>query len=246
MKIKEIHKKIIDLFNQNKIPWLTCNLPMENLHSWAISTKKRLKLKDTFESSVTELFWTMSQIQISLGNALIAKESCKYTKGTKGVAYTQNQVPNMIEIPEIHFWHHVYCCVECIYRCWERITIILKDSCYPDCSEKLYFDGMITMLDKDKIFNINPKFHKLKQKRKSWNTIASYRNKLSHHQSSPFKRTKINGEVSNLCGPRGEYLFKLEYSSDNLNIEVDKMKNMYLKLLPVMKSMKEFIDHIKR
>ncbi len=245
MKIEDIHKEVADLFKKYKYPWLTLNLSMENLHQWSMITSRRLKLnEEDFQCAVTELFWSLSHVQLALGYMLIARESSQFPRGIKGTSYQVKDIPLMLEIPEIHFRYHSSCGIECIYRCWERMASILLKACYPKCIGKFYFDEIVNKIRKDEKYNKNPKLHDLEKQIKHWNKIAGMRNNLSHKASSPFKDIKIEGTVANIYGPRGRRIPKFNYSSKNLVEETNKIKDEYLKLLPAMKAVNEFVDKI--
>ncbi len=246
MKIEDIHKEITDLFKKYKYPWLTLNLSMKNLHKWSIATSERLKLNEKdFQDAMSELFWSLSHVQLALGYMLIARNSCKFPKGINGTAYQEEDIPS-IGLPEIHFCYHSSFSIECIYRCWERMALVLLKACYPKCSSKFYFNGVVNKIDKDGNYNRNPKLYNLKKQIKHWDKVAGIRNELSHGTgSSPMKNIKIEGEISNIYGLRGERILKGKYSSKNLIEETNKIKDKYLKLLPAMKAVIEFIDNIR-
>ena len=85
IQIQGIQKEIARFFKKYKIPAVTHNLPMENLHQWSDKVADHFKLdREEFRQSVTELFWSISHVQLALGYALIAKESCAYPKGIQG------------------------------------------------------------------------------------------------------------------------------------------------------------------
>src|SRR3989338_7324511 len=125
IEIKKIHEVIGEFFKKYKIPAITLNLPIENLGQWAHKVAIHFNLdQDEVRQSVTELFWSVGYVQLSLGYVLIARQSCKFPKGICGEVFREEDIPLMMEIPEMHFWLHVYNCYECIYRCWERISTV--------------------------------------------------------------------------------------------------------------------------
>lgn len=245
MEIQKIQEEIAKLFKKYRIPALTLNLPMENLHQWAYEVANHFHLdQDEFRESVTELFWSIAHIQISLGYALIARQSCEYPKGTQGIAFHEKDLPNVITMPEIHFWFHIYNSYECLYRCWERITSVIKNVCYPNLTEKRYFDQIINDLAKDKKFNQNVFLKSLQKQIKNWSKIVESRNKISHGKSSPLCNMSIQGKASDVLGIDGLPIIYLEYSVKNLKEELEHVIDKYRKVLPVIKNMKEFIDNI--
>lgn len=247
MQIEKTQKEIDMLFRKYKIPALTHNLPMDNLNQWAFKVADHFSLdRDKFRESVTELFWNVSHVQLSLGYALIARQSCKFPKGIQGESFREEDIPNMIGMPEMHFWLHIYSCYECLYRCWERIAIVLQDVCFPEYSRKKYFNQIVDDLGKDSKYDYNKYLRELKKQIKNWSKIAEIRNGLSHGKSSPFQNTIIEGILSDTVGPNGLPIPKLIYSSKNLVQETKDIVEKYRNLLPVIKIMKEFIDNIDK
>ena len=169
MNINEIQSEIGSLFNKYKIPAITRNIPIENLHRWSeeVATHFNLNVNE-FSQIMTELFWSAAHVQLSLGYALIARQDCKYPKGKKGKAFKEADMPNAISIPEIHFWYHIYNSYECIYRCWERMASVLKSVCYPEHNEKMYFDQIVETIEKDNHYNKNIHLRSLKKQIKHW------------------------------------------------------------------------------
>lgn len=245
MQIEKIQKEIMRLFKKYEIPAITHNLPMENLNQWAYEVAVHFKLdQEEFRLSVTELFWSISHVQLAIGYALIAKESCMYHQGIRGEAFREEDIPNMIGMPEMHFWYHVYCCYECIYRVWERISIVLKGVCFSTSSEKKYFNQIINDLDKSPKYNKNAFLKELKKQESHWCNIAEIRNDLSHDKSSPLQNTNIEGVLSNVVSLDGLPIPIVTYSSKSLKQEIGKVVDKYRKVLPAIKAMKEFIDNI--
>jgi hypothetical protein len=249
MEIEIIHTEITELFKKYKIPALTVQIPMGKLHNWAQNTATRLNLDENiFRESIAELFWTTSQVQLALGYALLSRQSSNSPKGIKGIAYHPNELPRMMGLPEIHTRHHLYCCIECIYRCWERLSIILIKVCYPNLSDQesriIYFDGIVKKLSNDKKYNNNPKLRDLQNQAIKWNKVAQLKNEVSHGASSPFRNIQIEGETAEVYGPKGEFIFKFPYSSPNLIEEIDEVKDKYLQLAPVIKAVNEFVNNI--
>ncbi len=243
--IDAIQKEIDLLFSKYNIPAITKNLPMQNLHTWSTKVAQQFNLEtDDFRKTVTEVFWSVAHIQLSLGYALIAREDCQFPKGAKGKALQEKDVPNAILMPEIHFWYHVYNSYECIYRCWERITSVIKSVCYPQLSDKLYFDALINQILNNAKFNKSPHVKELKKQIKHWNGIASARNEISHGQSSPFRNMDIEGKVSTLLGSNGIPIIYLDYSVRSPKKEIEHVVDKYRKVLPGIKAMKDFIDNI--
>ena len=195
---------------------------------------------------MSELFWSAAHIQLSLGYALIARQDCKFPKGTNGKAFKEEDIPDAAGLPEIHFWYHLYNCYECIYRCWERIASVLKSACYPNNDEKMYFDQIVNALDQDNSYNKNPHLNSLKKQRKHWNNAAKARNDISHGTSSPLRNMNIEGKVSNILAMNGLPQIYLNYSINSPKESIEKVVEQYKKVFPAMKIMVDFIDNIDR
>lgn len=247
IEISKIQEEITKLYKTYRIPAVTQNLPMENLHQWSHKVAVHFNLdQEEFRESVAELFWSVSHVQLALGYALIAKESCVYPKGTHGEAFREENIPNMIGMPEMHFWYHMYCCYECLYRVWERISIVLKSACFPSSSEKKYYNQIVDELSRSPRYNKNKHLKELKKQESHWCKIAEIRNDLSHSKSSPFHNTNIEGVLSKVVSPNGLPMPKLTYSSTNLKKEMEQVVDKYRKILPAIKAMKDFIDTIEK
>ncbi len=247
MKIDEIQSEISNLFGKYKIPVITKNIPIENLHRWSSEVAAHFKLdEDEFSKVMTELFWSAAHIQLSLGYALIARQDCKFPKGISGKAFKEKDMPNAIGLPEIHFWYHLYNSYECIYRCWERMASILKFVCYPKNNEKMYFDQIVNILVNDDIYNKNPHLNSLKKQIKHWNKAAKARNEISHGKSSPFRNMNIEGKVSNVLATNGLPQIYLNYSINSPKESVEQIVYKYKNVFPAMKIMVDFIDNINR
>lgn len=247
MDINEIHTKFGELFSKYNIPAITLNMPIENLHRWSSEVSAHFNLdKDDFSKVMSELFWSAAHIQLSLGYALIARQDCKFPKGTNGKAFKEEDMPDAIGLPEIYFWYHLYNSYECIYRCWERIASVLKSVCYPKQNEKMYFDQIVNTLDKDKHYNGNPHLNALKRQIKHWNKAAEARNEISHGKSSPLRNMSIEGKASDLLGLNGLPLIYLNYSIRSPKESIEQIVDKYKKVYPAMKVLVDFIDNIGR
>ena len=241
--IQQIQKSIAELFNTYKIPALTQNLSMEDLGKWADIVSKKLRLDpDFFYPKAAEFFWALSHVQLAIGYALVARQSCEFPKGKSGISFDESGVPDLLDICDMHFWYHAFCVRECIYRCWERLASLLSAACCPNLPEKNYFDGIVEKIEKDSDLNRIPELKLLKKQIKHWNNAASARNKLSHRESSPFTRTKITVELTNLIGADGQVIPKYHYSSDDILQEIEKLKNAYLRLQPAFMDVSKFIE----
>jgi len=247
MNIHEIQKTISDLFSKYKIPVITHNIPIENLHRWSLEVAAHFKLdEDEFNKVMSELFWSAAHIQLSLGYALIARQDCKFPKGMSRKAFKEEDMPGDIGLPEIHFWYHIYNSYECIYRCWERIASVLKFVCYAEKKEKMYFDQIVKTLESDNTYNKNPHLNSLKKQIKHWNKAAEARNEISHGKSSPFRNMNIEGKVSNILAMNGLPQIYLNYSINSPKESIEQVVDKYKKVFPAMTIMVDFIDNVDR
>ena len=245
--IYEIQKEISNLFDKYKIPVITKNIKIEDLHRWSFKVSTRFNLDvDEFPIVVTELSWSIAHVQLSLGYSLIARQDCKFSKEINTKIFREENMPNAIGIPEIHFWYHIYNSYECIYRCWERIAAVIKSVCYLKSNEKLYFDQIVNKLINDDNYNRNPFLNDLKKQIKHWNEAAKNRNEISHGSSSPFRNMIIKGEFSNILGINGFPITYLNYSITSPKKSIEQVVDRYKKIFPAMKVMVDFIDNINR
>ena len=247
MNIDDIQAEISRLFGKYKIPVITKNIPIENLHRWSSEVSAHFNLnEDQFTKALSELFWSAAHVQLSLGYALIARQDCKFPKGTKGKAFKEEEMPDAIGMSEIHFWYHIYNAYECIYRCWERITSVLQSVCYSRISNKMYFDEIVNTLAEDETFNKNPLLNSLKKQIKHRIKAAKARNDISHGKSSPFRNMQIEGNVSNVLAMSGSPIIYLNYSVNSPKESIEQVIDKYKKVFLAMKIMVDFIDNIDR
>jgi hypothetical protein len=248
--IDTIQKEIDQLFHKYEIPAITKNLPMENLQVWSRKVATHFKLdEENFRQAVTELFWSIGHVQLSLGHMLIAMQECEFINGTQGIALHEKDIPN-IKMAEIYFWYYAYTAHECVYRCWERINNVLMHACFPGLSEKQfrmqYFPQTISALQKNSKYNQNPYLKELEKYIEYRNKAAGDRNEISHGKSSPMRNMKIEGRVSDLLGTSGLPFIYLDYSSKSLSAELNSIIDKYKKVLPGIKAMKDFLDNINK
>lgn len=219
-------------------------LNMKEMVNWAINTEIRLKLNQfQLVPKVTELFWAVGNVRISVGYILLAYETCLYPKGTKGKAHQKHKIPTLTSISEIHYWYHTHNARECIYRCWERITNIIVEVCYADMKDNFYYNTLIDKLSEDGKFNDNPTFRKLKKHVKQWGNVSDIRNKLTHEISTPFKEN-INIEISDLYDYKNNTVLHMQYSAPILKKEIQEIKDRYLHLASLWQDTMTFIEDI--
>ncbi len=208
-------------------------------------TARRLRIsKYDLSEKISELYWSIGNSQLSIGYSLLCLGHCEYPSGVSGMALSEPEIPNAIDISEIHFWYHLHNSKESIYRSYERIKAVLRLVCYPLSNKKIYLNALINEIKNDTRYNNNPKLKELVKLEGLWNEVAEIRNKSSHQESSPMKSMDIEGKESILFGSDGDKINYLAYKYENLNNELQKIKDIFNKLLPSIKRMKEFIDNI--
>lgn len=217
---------------------------MGKLHSWGKYHAQRLGIDEhNFTKCVSTISWAVAHAQLGLGHALIARQSVSFPRGKKSSAYRKDDVPNL-GIADIHFWYHAYMTIECLYRCWERLASLLQIACFPHCSDKLYFDGLVNKIKNNSRLKDNGAFRNIQLQVKHWNTVAKHRNKLSHSDSSPMNEFRFTGDVSRIRGPSNQIIFKIDYTYSDIRQEIDKLKGYYVRLVPAIEAVQKFIENI--
>jgi hypothetical protein len=243
IQVEQIEGEIRRLLAQYNYPVLVSD--MQTLQQWAITNAMRLHLSwPDFVGKVTEVFWAAINVQLSLGYALFARQTCIFPRGIKGAVFDETKIPMMMKLPELHYWHHTHHAWECIYRCWERITNVLVSACYPDQSANhIYYSTILKLLTDDIRFKDNPQLRRLKKHEKHWNKVADIRNELTHAKSTPIK-LDVQAEAIPLVDGRLEHFIKYHYSAPNLIQELNIVKEAYLKIIPAWRDTMKFIDGI--
>ncbi len=150
----------------------------------------------------------------------------------------------MIKIPDMHFWHHAYLTVECIYRSWERLTTLLQTATFPDCADKLYFPDLIEKIGTDSRLANNKLLRELCSQVKHYNAVARSRNALSHGDSSPHRELQFAGSISPVLDPSGKLIPKVDYSYADIRERIETLKDHYIRLGPAITAVKEFIENV--
>lgn len=241
--ITEIHKDIIELFKSYKIDWETNRLPMDNLHDWSNGVAELLSIdRKVISSKMTEIFWCLAHVQLSIGYSLLSRQTCQYPKGIKGVAYEEKDVPILINISEIHLFYHLNNAWESLYRCWERLSAVICIVIFPNRNEKMYFDDVVNIISKDSYLSKNKNMKSLKAQIKFWNKVSKERNRISHFESSPMKKIQLEPGVANIYTPKGHVLPKVSFSSVNLINEINKVRDNYKNIFPAVIAVQQFIE----
>lgn len=241
--ITEIHKDIIELFKTYKIDWETNRLPMNELHNWSNGVSELLSIdKKIISSRMTEIFWCLSHVQLSIGYSLLSRQTCQYPKGIKGEAYEEKDVPNLINISEIHLFYHLNNAWETLYRCWERLSAVLCAVVFPNNNEKMYFDDVVIKIINDNYLSKNKNIKSLKAQIKFWNKVSKERNKISHFESSPMKKIQLEPGFAKMYNSSGHVLPKVSFSSVNLINEINKVRDNYKRIFPAVIVVQIFIE----
>jgi hypothetical protein len=240
-KIHDLSKKLMVKY---KIPVMVNNTEEKN--RWCDYISEKLKLDDDrFWVLNREFYWSLMNIEMSLGYILIAREACSDPFGVEKIGYKiLDTMPNSF-IPEAHFWYHINNAKECIYRCWERISAILQYAYFGENTGKNYFGKVVDeILEKEKDPKV-PAINLLKKFRKHWEKDTARRNLTSHRESSPFLKDETEILVSNIYDNKGDNLFVIKNKYPNLVQEIETVKASYLRFLDVWKAVKQFIENIE-
>ncbi len=249
MEISDLHKEILELFKKYKFRWETDKISAQNdsfhkFTEWSDGVAKLLDLdKNKIYSCLSELYWSISSVQLSIGYSLISRETCQFPKGVKGEAFEESSVPNIIGISEIHLFYHLNNGWESLYRFWERLTTLIQFTIYPKLDEKIYFDVIVDKIVKDNNIPKNSKESELKSLIKYWNKTARKRNKLSHFESSPMKNVTYDTSIASIYGPNNQFVPKISYSSKNLINEINELRDSYYRVIPSFIIVKEYIEY---
>jgi hypothetical protein len=246
ISLTDMHRQITALFDKYDYKWITREMPIDKMRLWALSTERRLSIPhNKLSDCVSEFYWAVSDAQMAIGHALWAHQSCISPKGASGVELCDTDIPKLIGLGEVYYWHHFNYSYECIYRAWERICSMLVVACYPDTTERLYFNGLVTKLRNDHVHQVNPGMRASARMAKYWNKIARIRNVLSHKSSSHFGKIDIRLRSSSILGPDNQPIMYYYYSYPNLLGKLKELKEDNHRFLVLIIHVKEFIDHIK-
>ena len=245
MKAEDIQDEIVRLFKDYDYPWITSRIKIEDLRDWTEAQSNRLGLeRQTFRDRTSALYWAIAHVQLSLGHALIARQSIKDSQGVAGTLYESENMPNVMGIPGLHFWYHSSQTVECLYRCWERLAGVLVTSCALPGGDKLYFDGAVNKLGEIPAFHQHGGLKKLRDLIKHWNKVAGVRNSQSHQNSSPMQALSFTGSETSLIGPYGKRIRRIDYSYDDVRQEIERLVGWYRHLEPAVHAVVKFVDGI--
>ena len=159
--IEKIHSYYRQLFIKYNYKLLSPNIEEKNMWCDFISGRLNLDANEFWHLN-SEFFWSLLNVEISIGYVLVARQSCLYPFGTEKISYDRDDTMPDSGVAEVHYWYHINNARECIYRCWERITNILNYVCYNKKHEKYYYNTMISKISKDKKYSANPKIELLK------------------------------------------------------------------------------------
>ncbi|KAF0140382.1 MAG: hypothetical protein FD122_2496 [Stygiobacter sp.] len=240
--IQIIHSEIIELFKKYKISWETNKLPIELLQEWSYGAAELLDLdREHIRKRFSEIYWALFSVQLSLGYALISRQTCKYLRGLKGEAFSPNNIP-LISVSEFHLFYHLNNSWESIYRCWERLSSLLCSIIFPNETNKLYFDNTVNLIGSSEDLQSLLKYNDLKKQIKFWNKAARERNKISHRESSPMKIMQTKTDTAHIYGPNNEYIPKVTFTFSNLLNDINNVRDNYYRIVPAVLIVKEYCE----
>lgn len=246
--IMKMHDEIHSLFSKYGYPWLTRKIVLPELHRWGEGLSNHLGINDKIiRERISSLYWAISHTQISLGLMLFARQLIPNPKGGIGSLYKPDEIKEILgnPLPAMYFMYFDYSMVECIYRCWERITKLIQSCCFPGDKTRNHFNDLIATMKTYEGFKDNHHFPILKNQIKKWDRIANLRNEISHENSAPFKDLiDFIPAISSVFSASGEYIPKLNYSIKNIIEEIEKLKNYYIEIDDVFLITRNFLDNV--
>jgi hypothetical protein len=179
-----------------------------------------------------KLIWhSVGGAQIELAYFLICIERLK-----------NNQINNEErELSRMLAFNHLSLSYENIYRVWEKITSVLYYLHYKKINKRLYYDGIITEIDKSNLYE-KKMIRGLKKQIKHWNRVACKRNKYSHEESVLFF---YDYEPSMILNASGIPFYMKEMSLD-LNGECSPLIESFKNLDSLNKLLLVFINNFPR
>lgn len=245
INLADVHLELTAQFERFGHKWITRWMPVDKMRLWALQTEHRLRLSHaTLREPVSEFYWACSDAQIAFGFTLWAHKFCITQRGAQGTAFREPDIPDLMGLGEVYYWHHYAYAYECLYRAWERLAAMLVAACCPDTPGRLYFDGVVGKLRSDPRHSDNPQMGALMKQVKYWNAVASQRNQLSHKRSSHFRHFHVETTQSRIVGPNSESLFRHDYSYPDLLQPIRTFAADNERLLPAVDTIKGVIDNV--
>jgi len=243
--LAHVHRELTAQFERFGHKWITRWMPVDKMGLWALKTEQRLRLSHgTLHEPISEFYWACSDAQIAFGFTLWSHKFCKTQRGAQGTAYREPDIPDLMGLGEVYYWHHYAYAYECLYRAWERLAAMLVATCYPDTRERLYFGGVVDKLRSDPCHSANPQMGALVKQVKHWSAVASQRNQLSHKRSAHFRHFHVETTQSQIIGPNNEPLFRHDYSYPDLLQAIRTLAADNERLLPAVDTIKGVIDNV--
>jgi len=240
--INDIHTQIGKQFDGKKLEAFTVKLNLGDMSDWASSVAEKRQIDVyRFQDAVRELYWGIGTIQLNLGYTLIALKECPYPSGLSGMVLNDGEVPDAA-LADYYFWHHLHDCYEAIYRFWERCVTVLRLRLTPKLKTKYYFDGYVNFLVNSGDSTLEGVAKPLRRYLRSWNKVASRRNRISHERSNPFLNTNIDVSFSDLSDYQGRRIAKYTYQLPNLKQELNTVINHYKRTHDLLYAVKSICD----
>jgi hypothetical protein len=246
IKIESIQNHIGRKFRELKYPISTIDFDFPILFKYAKKHSVRLKLDhDIASKKLSDIWFAMASVQLSIGYMLVAKDSAKFPRGFKQTALSHDELQIDINIGDLHFWYHHNMAVECVYRVWERVSNLLKFfSNIKENRKKIYFNDIMVELGKKSIYSKLDNYVKLMQCEKHWVKIAGQRNKLSHEECRLLGDDKVYICDSKILRCDETPFQHLETLSPDLFQVIDNIKNKYIECIEVVKIAMQFIEEL--
>jgi hypothetical protein len=246
VKIESIQNHIGQKFRELGYPIASIEFDFPILFKFARNHSFRLKIDyDLASKKLSDVWFAIASVQLSIGYMLVAKDSAKFPRGYKQTTLSHNGLEIDMNIGDLHFWYHHNMAVECIYRVWERITNLLKFYCnIKGIRKRMYYNDIIRELKKNSIYSKLGNFGKLLEYEKHWVKIAGQRNKLSHEECRLLGDDKIYILDSNILRCDEKPFQHVQTLSPDLFQVIDNIKNKYIRCSEVFKAALQFIEEL--
>jgi len=174
--------------------------------------------RETLHKKLKLLYWAVQGVQIELGYMLFHQESYNNFK--------RNKNPEGLELSYMTFMHHHFLAIECIYRCWERVTHILNYINTGLDKKNGYYTQIVCDIEKSE--NVDEALIvELKKHQRHWNRIAELRNNYSHEYSSLIDGISFQVQFSKILDSSGAPMIKIKEKRKHLNSVFTDVRKKY-------------------
>ncbi|MBL7479573.1 hypothetical protein [Legionella bononiensis] len=225
---KQLIEEIGKAFKDNSLTLLTT---AANFKEWLngvffeSNTELKSYLNDKIKCKCTEIFWSIANIQISIGDFILIDEGS--------------------ELSDMLILHRLYIVYEQFYRAWERYTSLLA-YLFLKMEEKrnFYFNNLVDELKLLKEIEHNKELAKYSHK---WNSLAKERNTFSHKASSLSEKwSHIDFELSPIVDQKGNKIVYTKVNRINKDSYLKKIKNHLEDIEDINKQVRDFINSNKK